>query len=148
MKKSRFILAAVFAIIFVMLFAFTASASENPVSLDGIQIRINAPYGIRYIATVEGATSDYDEVGMLVIPTEKLSGELTLDTPKVGKITSKSQDFRYFPNQTIISNIPFALSDLKTSITASNTLSAPTSYLQPTAANSRLCMPKHTKTTL
>ena len=96
MKKSRFILAAVFAIIFVMLFAFTASASENPVSLDGIQIRINEPYGIRYIATVEGATSDYDEVGMLVIPTEKLSGELTLDTPKVGKITSKSQDFRYF----------------------------------------------------
>jgi len=96
MKKTQIVLSAVFAAIFVMLLSFTVSASENPVSLDGIQIRINEPYGIRYIAKVEGTTSDYDEVGMLIIPASKLSGDLTLDTAAVGKITSKSQDFRYF----------------------------------------------------
>ncbi len=93
MKKVRILFSVFLATALLAIVSFAVSAD---VSLDGVQIRINEPYGVRYIANVDGAISDYDEVGMLIIPSDKLSGKLTLDTAGVGKISSINEDFRYF----------------------------------------------------
>lgn len=96
MKKTKLLLTALFAILLMSVLSIAVFASENPVTLDGLQIRISEPYGIRYIANVEGSLSDYDEVGMLIMPTDKLEGELTLETVGAGKISSASGNFNLY----------------------------------------------------
>ncbi len=93
MKKARILFSVLLATALLAIVSFAVSAD---VSLDGVQIRIGEPYGVRYIANVDGVISDYDDVGMLIIPSDKLSGELTLDTAGVGKISSINEDFKYY----------------------------------------------------
>ncbi len=95
MGKVRLVAALFFTVALMLCVGFCVSA-EQSVSLDGIQIRLNEPYGIRYIATASGAVSDYDEVGMLIVPQNNLTGELTLETPLARKISSTNEKFNYF----------------------------------------------------
>lgn len=101
MRKVKIILILLsISLALILLGSHCVFAENSPsVALDGVQIRLTETRGIRYIAEVSGKASDYDEVGMLILPYEMLNGELTLDTPDAGKISSLDEGFNYFSHE-------------------------------------------------
>lgn len=77
-------------------YAESGNTVGKQVFTDGVQIRLSQNRGLRFIACVSGAPEDYDEVGIIAIPQKYVSGELTLDTPNIAKISNLDSGFKYF----------------------------------------------------
>jgi len=96
MKKLRIFLCMLFASAMLFGAVQAVSADEPAVILDGVQVRLTESRGIRFFAKVAGAYTDYDEVGMLIIPNELLVGDLTLETQFAKSVSSANEGFVYF----------------------------------------------------
>ena len=63
----------------------------------GMQLRTTGVQGLRFIAELRGDKNGVDEYGVIVLPELLLNdSELTLDTERIAKISSKDSNFKIF----------------------------------------------------